>query len=645
MSPLDFSLAPAPHPGREAVVQDLLAALDQNHRFLAITGAPGCGKTSLIQAALATPRAGKIWRVAVMQPGQCAEDLVGGLGQALLDCLPELRAQPTAAAMADLLTAHPLPLELLLNNGLELIAEPGETTLWLVIDPLEAIFFDSVWHEQREQWLTGLTNVLAHPRVRVLAALRADFLPRCADYPRLHALLENAFPVPAPTAAEWRKILLDPLATAGLRLEPASLAQRILQDAEALGGNLVLARFAMGEFCRQRRSNTLNEAEYQAIGGLANALDQRMQALYDGLREDTAAAWPEVAAALSQFPHGDDRCLPLRPPRRRLRRDKAWQTVAEALENAGMLLRDPADDRDYLPYEVLVAMTHAPVDDTVAAAPEPMPASPRVALPRPTRWLWPALAAILLAGVVFTTERWHRAEQLLAVSQHAQPAPAPSETPRPPPSEETLRPPIPKRPGLAADLETLGDAARDHPVEALVLYRQALKLRLAEGEKGATTVMQAELAATYRALGQLYDKLNLHSDAANARAQAAKHWDRLLGENPDQPTWLHDAALNLGQWASVQQALGESEQALQTLGQAIDHAKHLTNIAPDTAHQRLLAHFYDRQGDALQTQSTRRAKTAYQKALDIRLALSRRLGTQQARQEVLYSDYKLRSLQ
>ena len=66
--------------GREAQVEDMLARLE-DHRFLAVVGTSGCGKSSLVRAGLipaleqgflsdAKPN----WRMAVMSPGSAPFD-------------------------------------------------------------------------------------------------------------------------------------------------------------------------------------------------------------------------------------------------------------------------------------------------------------------------------------------------------------------------------------------------------------------------------------------------------------------------------------------------------------------------------------------------------------------------------------------
>src|SRR4029450_3435087 len=66
--------------GREAQVEDMLARLE-DHRFLAVVGTSGCGKSSLVRAGLipaleqgflsdAKPN----WRIAVMSPGSAPFD-------------------------------------------------------------------------------------------------------------------------------------------------------------------------------------------------------------------------------------------------------------------------------------------------------------------------------------------------------------------------------------------------------------------------------------------------------------------------------------------------------------------------------------------------------------------------------------------
>jgi energy-coupling factor transporter ATP-binding protein EcfA2 len=62
--------------GREAQIEAMLAKLE-SHRFLAVVGVSGCGKSSLVQAGLLPALeagflsdAGPDWRMAIMHPGE-----------------------------------------------------------------------------------------------------------------------------------------------------------------------------------------------------------------------------------------------------------------------------------------------------------------------------------------------------------------------------------------------------------------------------------------------------------------------------------------------------------------------------------------------------------------------------------------------
>src|SRR5882724_13539758 len=72
--------------GRESQIDGLLARL-QHHRFVALLGSSGSGKSSLVRAGLLPTlyggmmmRAGSSWRVALMRPGN---DPIGNLASAL----------------------------------------------------------------------------------------------------------------------------------------------------------------------------------------------------------------------------------------------------------------------------------------------------------------------------------------------------------------------------------------------------------------------------------------------------------------------------------------------------------------------------------------------------------------------------------
>ena len=130
--------------GREAQIEDMLARLE-DHRFLAVVGTSGCGKSSLVRAGLipaleqgflsdAKPN----WRIAVMSPGSAPFDnlTTALLGEAALGHERRSVSQQAASWLQATLRRSPLGL-------VEAVAEshlPEDTNLLLVVDQFEEIF-------------------------------------------------------------------------------------------------------------------------------------------------------------------------------------------------------------------------------------------------------------------------------------------------------------------------------------------------------------------------------------------------------------------------------------------------------------------------------------------------------------------------
>ena len=94
--------------GREVQVEEMLARLE-DHRFLAVVGTSGCGKSSLVRASLIPAlEQGFLsdvyphWRLAVMRPGSAPFD---HLTTALLDAAALGRERRSASQAAALLQA------------------------------------------------------------------------------------------------------------------------------------------------------------------------------------------------------------------------------------------------------------------------------------------------------------------------------------------------------------------------------------------------------------------------------------------------------------------------------------------------------------------------------------------------------------
>ncbi|WP_343298477.1 hypothetical protein [Streptomyces sp. SID335] len=273
--------------GREQLTEDLVARV-RSRRFLAVFGASGSGKSSLLRAGL-LPRVREAdapgWDVVLFAPGArpleaCAARLAGVSGD-------------SATALRTDLSTDPRALHLTALKALAGRSEDAE--LLVVVDQFEEVFTLCDDARERTRFITALLTAARAPnsRTRVVLGVRADFYARCARHPELVEALRDAQLLVGPmTTDELRRAISRPAARAGCTVEGALLA-RVIADATGRATVLPLVSHALRETWRRRRGNTLTLAGYEAAGGIRHALGQTAETVHaalDGRQRQLARA-------------------------------------------------------------------------------------------------------------------------------------------------------------------------------------------------------------------------------------------------------------------------------------------------------------------------------------------------------------------
>jgi WD40 repeat protein len=273
--------------GRERWARELVGRV-RSRRFTALFGASGSGKSSLLRAGLLPglqaheggdgngAARGRGWPVVLFTPGahpldECAARLAalaGGSAAALHQLLRD-----------DVRTLHLTALQVLADRD-------AHTELVVVVDQFEEVFTLCAPAEC-EQFVGVLLGAVSEPnsRVRVVLGVRADFYPRCAQYPALVEALRDAQVLLGPMSTEeLRQAISRPAAAAGCTVEGALLA-RVVADAAGQPNALPLVSHALRQTWRHRRGNTLTVTGYEATGGIHHALARTAETLYAALTE------------------------------------------------------------------------------------------------------------------------------------------------------------------------------------------------------------------------------------------------------------------------------------------------------------------------------------------------------------------------
>ncbi|MEW2512825.1 hypothetical protein [Streptomyces sp. NPDC046870] len=305
--------------GRDQLT-DRLLQLTASRRFTAVFGPSGSGKSSLLRAGLIprlrTPAAGRAVPAAlrVLTPGE-----------------------------------HPLR-----THAQRLTPKDGDGDTWLIVDQFEELYTLCRDPEERDRFIGRLLDA-ADPasRLRVVIAVRADFLGRCAEHAELTALLQDGSVLVGPMSRdELREAVIRPAQAGGLIVE-RSLTARILDEVEGEPGALPLMSHALLETWHRRKGRALTETAYEAAGGLRGAIARTAESVYAGMSPVQAEL---TRAVLLRLVTPGDGTPDTRRPVRREELDFApvaeIAAVLDSLARARLLTLD--DDTVDLAHEALI---------------------------------------------------------------------------------------------------------------------------------------------------------------------------------------------------------------------------------------------------------------------------------------------------
>ncbi|MGH2399072.1 MAG: SUMF1/EgtB/PvdO family nonheme iron enzyme, partial [bacterium] len=290
-----FSFKPSEAPiffGRSQETEGLLGRLRHpDNRFLAVVGASGTGKSSLVKAGVIPKieaQGGWLWTRCT--PGEVGDDPFLALATTLKPLLQEhdYTVRQIHARLTD--TGD---IGHLVRTAL---AHRPSAELLVFIDQFEELF-TLVAERHRLPFTILLGRMATTLGLRTLVTLRADFYQRCLDYPHLTALLRQAqasFPLHTPDMPALYEMITGPAGVAGLCFDDG-LVNRILRDTGSAPGVLALMAFALHElYWASTPSTRMTLAAYEGFGGVQGAIGKRADTAFQKLPEGTQQAFDAV---------------------------------------------------------------------------------------------------------------------------------------------------------------------------------------------------------------------------------------------------------------------------------------------------------------------------------------------------------------
>ena len=286
--------------GRESQTAALLTLL-REHRFLAVVGASGSGKSSLVRAGLipalhggAMARAGSHWEVAVFRPGG---DPMTNLARALLDA--DLYEADDAEAVHQLRATLTRSRFGLVEAVRQSDSIDGSTNLFVLVDQFEELFrFRERGVDHRESaaaFVKLLLTASEEKDVRIYVALtmRSDYLGDSAQVPGLaQAINKGEFLIPRLSRDQKREAIEKPVGVGGAQIAPR-LTQQMLNDVGDDPDQLPILQHALMRtwnvwMADDAVDEPLDLPHYERTGGMETALSQHADEIYDALPDNAA---------------------------------------------------------------------------------------------------------------------------------------------------------------------------------------------------------------------------------------------------------------------------------------------------------------------------------------------------------------------
>jgi hypothetical protein len=316
--PIFFGRTRARNELREALVRQKALGC----AFVAVLGASGSGKSSLVKAGLITDvripgvvEGVGLCRYAIMRPGDAPSGLCGELSRALFEpaALPELgdleySEESLRSALEEAPRQAVAPVKSALKRAAEQadLASHASALLVVVVDQLEELFTSARTSEQ-EPFVVALEALARSGVAWVVGTLRSDFLGRLESIPRLAELASGGgnYLLSAPRESEVAQMIRLPAEAAGLQFEidpgtGISLDEEIRKAAGVQAGTLPLLEYFLDRLWQARTANgLLTFAAYQTLGGVENTLASRAEEAFQALPDDSRGVFPAVLRALA----------------------------------------------------------------------------------------------------------------------------------------------------------------------------------------------------------------------------------------------------------------------------------------------------------------------------------------------------------
>ena len=283
--------------GREGLSEKIVQRL-QEAQFLAILGASGSGKTSLLRAGVVPRVRRKNWLVRIITP---TADPLLQLSNALV---PEGAALDAAGELEEALLQSRESLQLAAKRA---VVHGAAEHMLLVVDQFEELF--TLCHDEKGQiaFLENLVHAAQQEGVlTIVIGLRADMYDRALHFSGFRDLLaERQIPVGPMERGELLRVIAEPAKAGGWGFVEG-LVEQILEDVGSEPGRLPLLSHALIETWEGRRGTVMTLSGYRAAGGVEGAIAQTAEEMFKQFSEEQVRTAAAIVLALTELGEGTE---------------------------------------------------------------------------------------------------------------------------------------------------------------------------------------------------------------------------------------------------------------------------------------------------------------------------------------------------
>lgn len=285
--------------GREGQIDEVLTKMSK-HRFVAVLGTSGSGKSSFMYCGLIPSlyggfmtEAGANWRVVVTRPGSAPIDnLSRAITQSELPDAPEEKVTIQNNVNQAVLRSSSLGLAELVKQ----VRHSPDEQILILVDQFEELFrfnqdIDANHANETLAFVKLLSEAVAQRQVPiyVVMTMRSDYIGDCAEFPDFTSMINDShYLIPQMTREQKRQAVLGPVAVGGGKMS-SRLVQQLLNDLGSNPDQLPILQHALmrtWDFWATHAHTDNEELDlyhYESIGGMAEALSMHANEAYEEL--------------------------------------------------------------------------------------------------------------------------------------------------------------------------------------------------------------------------------------------------------------------------------------------------------------------------------------------------------------------------